>query len=72
MVANTVDVGFRARSSARSSAYGVCDAATAEVCSVILREALMAGMEAVYGLTVNALQLVMVPVRVLGAEGALR
>ncbi len=59
---NTLDVGV----CARSSEYGVCAAAAAAVCSVILREALTAGMEAVYGLTVIALQLVMVPVRVHG------
>jgi hypothetical protein len=68
VVVNTLDVGV----CARSSAYGVCDAAAAAVCRVLLREALMAGMEAVYGLTVNALQLVMVLLRVHGAEGALR
>ncbi len=41
------------------------------MCSVFLREALTAGMEAVYGLTVIALQLVMVLVRVRGARWAL-
>ncbi len=46
MVVNTLDVDVRAG----SSAYRVCDSAAAAVCSVILREALMAGMEAAYGL----------------------
>ncbi len=68
MLVITLDVSVRAG----SSACGVCDAAAAAVCSVILREALTAGMEAVYGLTVNALQLVMVLARVRGAGGALR
>jgi hypothetical protein len=63
VVVHTLDVSV----CARSSAYGVCDAAAAAVCRVFLREALMAGMEAVYGLTVNALKLVIVLARVHGA-----
>ncbi len=63
VVVNTLDVGV----CAGSSAYRVCDSAAAAVCSVLLREALTAGMEAVYGLTESVLQLVMVPVRVHGA-----
>ncbi len=66
VVVSTLDVDVRAR----SSAYGVCDAATAAVCSVFLHEALTAGMEAVYGLTVIALKLVMVLARVRGARWA--
>ncbi len=38
----------------------------------LLREALTAGMEAVYGLAVNALKLVMLLARVRGAWAALR
>jgi hypothetical protein len=66
VVVNTLDVYVRAR----SSDYGVCDAAAAAVCSVFLREALMVGMEAVYGLRVIALQLMMVLARVHGARWA--
>ncbi len=40
VVVNTLDVSVRAR----SSEYGVCDAAAAAVCSVLLREALTAGI----------------------------
>ncbi len=68
VVVNTLDVGV----CACSSAYGVCAAAAAGMCSVLLRKALMAGREAVYGLTVNALQLVIVLARVRGARWALR
>jgi hypothetical protein len=68
VVVNTLDVDVRTR----SSAYGVCDAAAATVCSVLMREALTAGMETVYELTVNALQLVMLLARVRGARGVLR
>jgi hypothetical protein len=46
--------------------------AAAAVCRLFLREALPAGMEAVYGLTINALQLVIVLARVHGAWAALR
>jgi hypothetical protein len=46
VVVSTLDVDVRAG----SSACGVCDSAAAAVCSVFLREALTAGMEAVYGL----------------------
>jgi hypothetical protein len=41
VVVNTLDVDVRAG----SSGHGVCDAAAAAVCSVLLREALTAGMD---------------------------
>ena len=56
VVVNTLDFDVRAGSSVNRE----CDSAAASVCSLSLREALTAGMEAVYGLTVIALQLVMV------------
>ena len=68
MNGSILDVAIRAR----SSTHRLRDTAAAAVSCVLLCEALTVGMEAVYGMTVNALQQVIVLARVHGARGALR